>query len=132
RTPLTSIRGNIGLLQHEPPISDEDRIAVLNDTQEECERLIRLVNDLLTLARADTGRPLRSEPVQIKPLLEDVCRMVQMLNPARRVECNHLLDIEAIGDRDAIRQIVLILIDNALKFTPPSGNITATMEAGDG
>ena len=60
RTPLTTIRGNLGLLKRQPPIEAEDKAAVLNDMVDETDRLIRLTNDLLTLARSDAGRSLRS------------------------------------------------------------------------
>jgi signal transduction histidine kinase len=62
RTPLTTLRGNLGLLCREPPISDHDRREVLADMSDEMERLIRLVNDLLSLARADSHRQLQTEP----------------------------------------------------------------------
>ena len=74
RTPLTSIRGNLGLLKREPPIAETDRVAVIDDLVSESERLSRLVADLLTLARSDTGRPLRQEPVPLGPLVGDVIR----------------------------------------------------------
>ncbi|MBI1800359.1 MAG: HAMP domain-containing protein, partial [Chloroflexi bacterium] len=63
RTPLTTIRGNIELLRHEPPLDAPERAEVMADTTDEMERLIRLVNQLLMLARADTGRALRREPL---------------------------------------------------------------------
>ncbi len=126
RTPLTSIRGNIGLLQREPPINTEDRIAVLADMADESERMSRLVNDLLALARADAGRPLRREPVMLKPLIEDVCRKVRVVAPRHTIECTDLDAITGCGDEDAIKQVLLILLDNAQKFTPPQGLITVT------
>gem|GEM_PF-4742113 len=52
---------------------------------DETDRLIRLVNNLLLLARSDAGRPLRSEPVPIKPLIEDVCRQARLLGAGRTV-----------------------------------------------
>ncbi len=85
RTPLTTIRGNLGLLQRTPPISVEDRDDVLADMVEECERLMRLVNDLLMLARADAGRPLRIDSVALKPLIEEVCRQAQRLDSGRPI-----------------------------------------------
>jgi two-component system, OmpR family, sensor kinase len=126
RTPLTTIRGNLGLLQREPPIEDEDRVAVLADMVDECERLMRLVNDLLALARADAGRPLRSEPVPVKPLIEEVCRQARHLDLGRPIDCEDVADVTAIGNRDALKQVLLILLDNALKFTPPAGEIGVT------
>ncbi|TMD64722.1 MAG: HAMP domain-containing protein, partial [Chloroflexi bacterium] len=55
RTPLTTIRGNIGLLLKRDDITSEDRVAALNDIAGESERMSRMVQDLLTLARADAG-----------------------------------------------------------------------------
>lgn len=127
RTPLTTIRGNIALLQREPPINDEDRIEVLSDMAGESERMSRLVNDLLILARADAGRPLRSEAVAIKPLIEDVCRKVKVLAPQHNIDCSDLPDLAVRGDEDAIKQVLLILLDNARKFTPPRGKITVSL-----
>jgi signal transduction histidine kinase len=126
RTPLTTIRGNIALLQREPPISSEDRTAVLIDMADESERMSRLVHDLLMLARADAGRTLRSEPVLIKPLIEDVCRKVKVVAPRHSIECSGLDDVTVCGDEDAIKQVLLILLDNARKFTPPHGLIAVT------
>jgi signal transduction histidine kinase len=118
RTPLTTIRGNIDLLQREPPIRHEDQIDVLTDTVNETERLMRLVNSLLTLARADARRPLRSEPVPVKPLLEEVLQQMESLAPTRTIICQPNLETDIIGDRDALKQVLLILGDNALKHTP--------------
>lgn len=129
RTPLTTIRGNIGLLQREPPINPEDRAAVLSDMADESERMSRLVNDLLMLARADAGRPLARTPVPVKNLVEEVCREGRVLAPDKTILCHAVADLTATGDRDAIKQVLLILLDNALKFTPPGGTISITAEA---
>lgn len=132
RTPLTTIRGNLGLLQREPPISDEDRVAVLADMSEESERMSRLINDLLVLARADAGRVLRSEPVAVQPVVEDLCRNARLLAPGRLIECSAREGVVIQGDPDALKQVLLILLDNALKFTPPAGYVSiSAREAGD-
>src|SRR5512139_3145914 len=124
RTPLTTIRGNLGLLQRQPPIAEEDERAVLTDMVDETNRLIRLTNDLLTLARSDAGRSLRSEPVPIAPLVDDVCRQSQLLGERRTIVCEAVPEASVIGDQDAIKQVLLILLDNALKFTGEGGTIT--------
>ena len=124
RTPLTTIRGNLGLLQHQPSISAEDEAAVMTDLVAETDRLIRLVNDLLVLARSDTGRPLRSERVPIAPLIDDVCRQAGLLGAERTIVCEAVPEATVVGDRDAIKQVLLILLDNALKYTPAAGTIT--------
>jgi two-component system, OmpR family, sensor kinase len=126
RTPLTTIRGNIELLSHDPPLDAREQEDVLMDARDETERLIRLVNQLLILARADVGRPLRREPLAIKPLLEDVCRQAQLLAPQRTIECVADRAITALGDRDAFQQVLLILLDNALVHTPEGARISVT------
>jgi len=124
RTPLTTIRGNLGLLKRRPPINVEDEEAVMADMVDETDRLIRLANNLLVLARSDTGRPLRSEPIPISPLIDDLCRQAKLLGAERTIECEPVPDVAVVGDRDAIKQVLLILLDNALKFTPAGGTIT--------
>ncbi len=124
RTPLTTIRGNLGLLQRWPPITEEDEHAVLGDMVDETNRLIRLVNDLLVLARSDAGRTLRQEPVAIAPLVDDVCRQAKLLGEQRTIVCETVPAMNVLGDQDAIKQVLLILLDNALKFTPEDGTIT--------
>lgn len=127
RTPLTTIRGNLGLLQRDPPIEDSDRTAVLEDMVSESERLSRLVSDLLTLARSDAGRPMRNEQVGLVPLVEDVVRKLAVLHPDRLIH-EETEDMPVIaGDRDAVTQVLYILLDNALKFTPAGGSVTVSV-----
>ncbi len=126
RTPLTTIRGNIELLRHDTLSDAAERNDILTDTQHEIERLIRLVNQLLLLARADASRTLRGEPLPIQPLLDDVCRQVALLAPHRTIRCDTPADVTALGDSDALKQVLLILVDNALKHTPAHATISLT------
>jgi two-component system, OmpR family, sensor kinase len=133
RTPLTTIRGNLGLLQRRPPIAEDDERAVLSDMLDETNRLIRLTNNLLVLARSDaglpvTGRALRLAPIPIVPLVDDVFRQAKLLGEQCVVVCEAVPDVNALGDQDAIKQVLLILLDNALKFTPAGGTITIGAE----
>lgn len=124
RTPLTTLRGNLGLLEREPPIRPEDRVAVLADTVEECDRLIRLVHNLLVLARADSGLALQKDRVAVQPFIEELCRQARLLAPDREVGCDNNLAVTVNANRDALKQVLLILLDNAIKYTPPQGRIT--------
>jgi signal transduction histidine kinase len=126
RTPLTSMRGNLALLQREPPISAEDRQAVLADVVDENERMIRLVNDLMTLARADDGPALAIEPVQLTPLFAELERQSTALAPACVFEVNHAAELAVDARRDLLKQTLLILLDNAFRYTPSDGQVTLT------
>jgi signal transduction histidine kinase len=117
RTPLTTLNGNVELLRREPPISAEDRSEVLTDMDSESKRLIRLVNDLLALARADAHRSLQSEAVAVKPIIEEACRQAQVLAPERQIDCSALPDAAVWGQADALKQLMLILLDNAIKHS---------------
>jgi signal transduction histidine kinase len=124
RTPLTTIRGNLDLLGRRPSITEEEREDILADMVDESDRLIRLVNELLALARAEAGRRNQTEPVRLKALIEDVCRQVQLLQPEQPVDCHLLDDLVIQADRDALKQVLLILLDNALKHTPGPVRVT--------
>jgi len=114
RTPLTTVRGNLALLARTPPIPSAERKDILNDVVDETERLIRLVSDLLILARADAGRKLKREPVPVLPLVEDVCRQARVLEPRREIACRGVDTAIALVDPDALKQVLLTLLDNAV------------------
>lgn len=127
RTPLTTVRGNLELLRRQPPLPAEEQSDVLSDLVEESDRLIRLVNDLLVLARADVGLNLRKEPVLIRPTAEEVCRQVYQLDPQRDISLDVPSELALSGDRDAFKQVLLILVDNALKHTAGAISIGARL-----
>ena len=131
RTPLTTLRGNIELLRYDLPMEAKERADVLADTKEEIERLIRLVNQLLVLARADAGRPLHRDRLPIKPLIEDVCRQTKLLAPRRTITAETVDDVAVWADRDALKQVLLILLDNARMHTPASATIHVTTTIAD-
>ncbi len=123
RTPLTTIRGNLELLRREPPIPPEDRQAVLEDLIAECDRLIRLVHDLLALARAEAGQSPRRMPVPLRPLLSELGRQARRLARGQIVETPDPPEASALADPDLLKQVLLTLIDNAIRYTPPGGRI---------
>ena len=123
RTPLTTLRGNLGLLRRNPP--PEEQTDILDDMVDESDRLIRLVNDLLMLARADAGRSLAKEPVDVSSLLEETVRQARQLDSGRGISLDSATSLKVMGDRDAIKQILLIALDNALKHSSGDVNVTA-------
>ena len=130
RTPLTTLDGNVDLLRREPPISADDRAEVLEDMALESQRLIRLVNDLLTLARADAQRSFQCKPIDLQPIVEEVCRQAGVLAPDRPISCDLQPDAVVLGEADALKQVLLILLDNAINHT--DGRISITISVTDG
>ncbi|HTE86333.1 MAG TPA: HAMP domain-containing sensor histidine kinase, partial [Dehalococcoidia bacterium] len=123
RTPLTTIRGNVELLQLEEDSESAERREALHDIASEAERMSRLVADLLALARADAGLHIQRNAVEIRPLVEEVCRQVRRTSGDIRVELGSIPDASVSGSADHLKQLLLILLDNARKFSPPGSTI---------
>ncbi len=129
RTPLTTIQGNAGLLAHGPPIAEAVQRAAATDIAEESERMSRLVDRLLTLARADSGLRLALAPVDLGSVVADVTRQAASVHPERAFDVQ-LVDVQVAGDTDALRQLMWILIDNALRYARAA--ITVGLEVDSG
>jgi signal transduction histidine kinase len=117
RTPLTTLRGNLGLLRHEPPIPEDETADILNDMVDETDRMIRLVNELLEQARADSTKNMLLEPVNLKILLQDVVRQAKLLSEDRQISLDIPDDLSVMATKDALKQVMLILVDNAIKHS---------------
>ena len=117
RTPLTTLRGNLGLLRHEPPIPEDETADILNDMVDETDRMIRLVNELLEQARADSTKNMLLEPVNLKILLQDVVRQAKLLSEDRQISLDVPDDLSVMATKDALKQVMLILVDNAIKHS---------------
>jgi signal transduction histidine kinase len=129
RTPLTTIQGNAGLLAHGPPIAEAVQRAAATDIAEESERMSRLVDRLLTLARADSGLRLELSPVNLRSVVLDVTRQAAAVHPERTFEVK-AVEVNVAGDEDALRQLLWILIDNALRYARAA--ITVGLEVDSG
>ena len=120
RTPLTTIRGNLALLERIPALPKAEQEDILRDLIGESERLSRLVSDLLTLARADAGRKLELGPVDVGPLVEEARRQARVFAPERQIDHDddeNLTGLTAYANEDVLKQVLLILLDNAIKHT---------------
>jgi heavy metal sensor kinase len=124
RTPLTSVRGNLDLMKRFGRY-DEESMAVIQD---EMERMSRLLGDLLLLARADTGGlPLRHEPVELDNILFEVYRQVSRIEKTVTVELTDVDQVVILGDEDRLKQLLLNLVDNAIKYTLPGGAVRLSL-----
>lgn len=143
RAPLTTIKGSLEFLRKARNLPEEDQAAVLDDAYAEAERMATLVNDMLLLARADattTGAPNssasrlddqmrgRREAIELDQLALDIFRHGRALLQARRIQGIQIgiatLEPEIVmADPGQLRQVLLILLDNAIKYTPAGGKV---------
>ncbi len=126
RTPLAIMKGQIGVTLHRDRAPADYQI-VLTDLEEEVDRLTRLVDDLLLLARADDPSPaLPREPVDLPTLLHLVADQVHPLATAKAltVQLHSTAGLCVPGDPDKLFRLFLNLLDNAVKYTPPQGQIS--------
>ena len=146
RTPLTTIQGNIDLLQRMAvsPVDDANPRAqelnqlfgeTLSEVKVESERMNKMIGDLLLLAQADSGGlQLQIGPVEVDTLLLDVYRQTRRLAEHYRghdgLEVRLGSEDQALvrGDRDKLRQAILNLAENAVKYTPAGGSVTLSLD----
>jgi len=125
RTPLALLRTELELARRRPRSPEELR-AALDSAAEEVERLTRLAEDLLVLARADEGRlPLRREPIRVKQLLESVAGRFP-----QAIEVGAPDGDTVVGDRLRLEQALGNLVDNALRHG--AGKVRVEARRGDG
>ena len=128
RTPLTTIQGNAGLLAAQK-VSEDVRRAAAGDVVQESGRMARLVDRLLTLARADSGLQLARAPLDLEPVVEEVGRQAAAQHPARKLRVE-AAPVAVDGDEDAVRQLLWILLDNAFRYATSTVQVRLAPEAG--
>ncbi|NUM39157.1 MAG: GAF domain-containing protein [Armatimonadetes bacterium] len=127
RTPLTAIKGFVSTLLVDEGFSADDRREFYMIIDQECDRLTRLINDLLNTARIESNQSLKPsyQEVEFKDLIEKVV-MIQKQSTQRHALA---LDFQSevpniIGDEDKLDQILTNLLNNAIKYSPSGGTIT--------
>jgi len=127
RTPLTAIKGYAETLLG--PAGDDRETArrFLGVIDRHSERLGRLIDDLLTLSNLELGRTsLRLAPVLVGPAIEDVLQILAARSAQSQVECSASIapgTPAVLADGDRLRQVLINLIDNAIKYTPAGGHV---------
>ncbi|MDP8924567.1 MAG: ATP-binding protein [Chloroflexota bacterium] len=128
RTPLAMLRGQIELALDRPR-SAEEYEATLVSLGDDVRRMEGLLGDLLTLARADAGRlPLVPEPLDLADLATDVAAAMEPLASARGVRLTRSGGgaLPIVADQTRLTQLLVNLLDNAVKYTPDGGTVTVS------
>lgn len=125
RTPLTVIKGNVGLMR-KLECGDEEALGSIDN---EVDRLTRMVGDLLLLARAESGKlPLDHKQVELDTLLLEVLQQTQVLAANRLdLRLGEIDQVLVCGDRDRLKQVLINLVGNAIKYTPKGGEVVADL-----
>lgn len=124
RTPLTAMRGNLDLIKRYGVEANPDALEAIEG---ELERMSRMVNELLTLARADAGTlTFDVYPLDLDTVVSDVYREAKLLakDKGHTVQIERFEPLRVNGNPDRLKQLLLNLVTNAIKFTPPQGVIT--------
>jgi len=132
RTPLTAIRsvGEVALQDQRSPAEYRD---VIGSMLEEVDRLTRLAESLLALSRADAGHvQLQREEIALLRLAEEASSVVEVLAEEKRQQIDIAGDANLLVsvDRLILRQAVVNLLDNAIKYSPPGSRILVRVQSG--
>src|SRR5579859_7474918 len=133
RTPLAILRGEAEVAMSQPGRSAEEYLESVRILHEETSRLIKIVEDLFTLSRADAGQyQLSLEEVYLEEVVADCAHSARTLAREKNIE----LQVDAAaecpveGDEPLLRRMILNLLDNAIKYTAAGGRVTVACQAG--
>lgn len=131
RTPLAAIRGYTELAQRKRRQLPDDVAHAMNRVESETERMTQLVEDMLLLARLDTGRPLQREQVDLTRLVVDAVSDAHIAGPDHAWELD-LPDepVLVAGDEARLHQVLANLLANARTHTPPGTAVTTSLAVG--
>jgi len=125
KTPLTVLRADVERAMH-PTTTRAERMVALEEALQETARMADLVDSLLTLARADEGRfDIYRVPIELEPLVREVYETAVILgeHAGLTLALPTLENAVVMGDRTRLRQLLLNLITNAIKYTPRGGRV---------
>jgi two-component system OmpR family sensor kinase len=121
RTPLTVIKGNADLMRRMNVMDIQSLMTIEN----EIDRLTRMVDDLLLLAKAEVGKlPLDKSIVELDTIMLEVCQEAMVLaNGNKEIRIGAIDQVLVCGDRDRLKQVILNLVSNAVMYTQNGGVI---------
>ncbi|MGH3240517.1 MAG: sensor histidine kinase, partial [Spirillospora sp.] len=132
RTPVATVRGYAELFRRGAADRPEDLAKAMSRIESEAERMGRLVDEMLLLARLDQGRPLEREPVDLAALAADAVADAAVVDPDRPLTLETGGPVPVIGDAGRLRQLLDNLLANVRRHTPPATAATVRVSAHEG
>ncbi len=130
RTPLAVIMASTDVLRNDPSIKEPFLKQVIEDVRDEVKKMTNLVSDLLTVVRSENNAlKLDIQKLDLSLIIEQQVRIMQALAEKKSItlRAENLIPLEIQADEQKIKQLVLILVDNAVKYTPDNGSVTVKM-----
>ena len=125
------VMASADVLENDPSITSPFLKQVIGDVRDEVKKMTKLVGDLLTIARSDNQKiTLAKEQFDLAELLRQIVRRMQPLAEKKQIQviCGEMKPTDIRADEQKIKQLMLILIDNAVKYTPPGGQVTIDLD----
>jgi heavy metal sensor kinase len=135
RTPISVVRTTASVILSKPHRGEDEYRAAVSIVEAQSRRLTRIVDDMLRLARADSGNfVLQTRPFQLDEMLLDAVQAAVVLAGQKeiRVSVEDVPETPYTGDEDLLRQMLMNLLDNAVKHTPPGGEIRVSLQTLNG
>lgn len=132
RTPLASIRSLAETIHDDPEMPHGTRQRFLSLIMQEADRLTRIADDLLTLARAESMQPAK-EVFELAPLIQHAVQEMEAEAQRHQVQLSTepLPELKLLANRDQILQVLLNLLSNAIRYNKPQGSVTVRAYAQD-
>ena len=130
RTPLSVVLASAELLDNDPSITSPFLKQVIGDVRDEVKKMTKLVSDLLVVARSDNqALKLKITKFDLGAVLDQTMRMMQPLADKKNIKLKREGEESAIlrADEQKLKQLALIFVDNALKYTPEGGEVTVRL-----
>jgi len=133
RTPLTIIHGELEALLEIPGLTTQ-AMEGISSALDESERMSRIVHNLMTISRLDSGgERIEMRPVELTSVLKSTLDHMSLLADEKSilVTCNAAAPVWVTGDSMRLKQVIVNLVDNAIKYTSEGGTIEVTLQAED-
>jgi PAS domain S-box-containing protein len=131
KTPLTSLKGFTNLLQRRlTKQGDKQALHFLTRMEEQLDKLTKLVSDLLDVTKMQTGKlEFREERIFLNELVRETLENLQGITETHLLQLEEVTDVQVLGDKDRLGQVLINLLTNAIKYSPEADTVIVRVSA---